>query len=86
MTFPDVQGSFLRFELQAPVNRTGNTWHIQARLGKRGLQEKGLAVTAGPTRRPTNWNPQPFETKHREAHPSLGSFDEVARGRRNRFQ
>ncbi|CAK9036912.1 unnamed protein product [Durusdinium trenchii] len=29
VTFPDVQGSFLRFELQAPVNRTGNTWHIQ---------------------------------------------------------
>ena len=30
VTYPGVKGSFLRFELQSPINRTSNTWHIQA--------------------------------------------------------
>ncbi|CAL1142789.1 unnamed protein product, partial [Cladocopium goreaui] len=29
VTYPGVKGNFLRFQLQSPINRTGNTWHIQ---------------------------------------------------------
>ena len=35
VTYPGVKGNFLRFELQSPINRTGNTWHIQAAAIKR---------------------------------------------------
>lgn len=43
VTYPGVKGNFLRFQLQSPINRTGNTWHIQAGpAGPMGLGPKGL--------------------------------------------
>lgn len=38
VTYPGVKGNFLRFELQSPINRTGNTWHIQAAAFVFGVQ------------------------------------------------
>jgi hypothetical protein len=41
VTYPGVKGNFLRFQLQSPINRTGNTWHIQAAGWTDGARSKG---------------------------------------------
>lgn len=50
MTYPGVKGNFLRFQLQSPINRTGNTWHIQiaAPFSLEGLPTVGTLTRSLP--------------------------------------